>query len=262
MRWRTGKPADSATPSTATLPLDERVPEKRTPKAGNRAKLSALQTVPVDILFEVRRCGCSARAIIEKSHQIFALLHPMDLIRLSRTTKTVRALVMAKSARVVWMSSLASIPDLSPCPEDMPECTWARLVFEPICHVRVLFVIDGSLYLTPVQICSAPGVRNIMWQLRLRACSKCVLTKYIHMITRPTCHSTSTTGCLLRLSGLGGQQIMPTSWNCDPSSDTGGSLRKIRWGIVRFIVKCIRLDADRDAQGTEACYSCGRTMMR
>jgi hypothetical protein len=205
MRRRTGKPADSATPSTATLPLDERVPEKRTPKAGKRAKLSALQTVPVDILFEVRRCGCSAKAIIEKSPQIFAFLHPMDLIRLSRTTKTVRSLVMAKSARVVWMSSLASIADLPPCPKDMSECAWARLVFEPICHVHMLVIVNGLLYLTLFQICSAAGVRNIMWQLRLRACSKCVLTKYIHMKTRPTCHSTFTTGCLLRLRGLGGQ---------------------------------------------------------
>jgi hypothetical protein len=204
-RRRTGKPVDSATPSTATLPLNERVPEKRTPKAGKRAKVSALQMVPVDILFEVRRCGCSARAIVEKSPQIFAFLHPMDLIRLARTTKTVRSLVMAKSARVVWMSSLASIPDLPPCPEDMSECRWARLVFEPICHVCVLVFMEGLLHLTLVQICSTPGVRNIMWQLRLRACSKCVLTKYIYMITRPTCHSTFTTGCLLRLRGLGDQ---------------------------------------------------------
>jgi hypothetical protein len=118
---------------------------------------------------DFRRCRstCSLRYVVycgrgtrvdsaDDVPQIFAQLHPHDLLRLSRTTKTIRDLLMARSARATWIQALATIPDLPPCPEDMTECAWTHLLFDSSCYN-----------------CDAKGVRSVLWCLRLRACSKC-----------------------------------------------------------------------------------------
>jgi hypothetical protein len=100
-------------------------------------KLSRLQEMPLDVLFEVRAPALLRASIIaHKPAQIFSFLHPYDLLRISRTTKTLRNLLMARSARTTWIQALATIPDLPPCPDDLTEPAWTRLVFDPTCHVR------------------------------------------------------------------------------------------------------------------------------
>ncbi|KAK0184629.1 hypothetical protein F5146DRAFT_938432 [Armillaria mellea] len=89
-----------------------------------RAKLSMLPTLPLDILFE-----------------IFGHLHPLDLLHLTRTTKDFRRVQFVqsptRSSMTVWKSSLANIPGLPPCPEDMSHLAWTSLVFDHFCHVRL-----------------------------------------------------------------------------------------------------------------------------
>jgi hypothetical protein len=42
---------------------------------------------------------------------------------------------MARSARPTWVFALATVPGLPPCPDDMTEPAWVRLVFDQVCHV-------------------------------------------------------------------------------------------------------------------------------
>ncbi|KAK0466091.1 uncharacterized protein EV420DRAFT_1326502 [Desarmillaria tabescens] len=82
-----------------------------------RAKLSMLPTLPLDILFE-----------------IFGHLNPLDLLYLTRTTKEFRRVLTHRSSTTVWKSSLANVPGLPPCPEDMSHPAWSSLVFDHFCH--------------------------------------------------------------------------------------------------------------------------------
>jgi hypothetical protein len=43
---------------------------------------------------------------------------------------------MTRSSRIIWVRALSAVPDLPPCPEDLTECAWARLLFDPVCHAR------------------------------------------------------------------------------------------------------------------------------
>lgn len=65
--------------------------------------------------------------------KIFSQLNPVDLLRVSRTTKDLRKLLLSRSSRSVWIDSLSRLQDLPPCPSDLSEPAYARLAFEPNC---------------------------------------------------------------------------------------------------------------------------------
>jgi hypothetical protein len=65
----------------------------------------------------------------------------MDLIRLSRTNKSLRNILLSRTCRTVWTSTLASIPNMPPCPPHLTEPQYARLAFENVCHVSVASLV-------------------------------------------------------------------------------------------------------------------------
>ncbi|KAF8907254.1 hypothetical protein CPB84DRAFT_1768713 [Gymnopilus junonius] len=67
--------------------------------------------------------------------QIFSHLHPMDVLSLSRTTKALRSILLARHARRVWRSNLASVRALPACPPDLTEPEYASLAFDNWCQV-------------------------------------------------------------------------------------------------------------------------------
>jgi hypothetical protein len=73
------------------------------------------------------------------SLQIFAFLDPLDVLRLSRTTKRLRVMLTSRTARQTWIAVLANVPDCPPVPREMTELAWVRLVFEHVCHVSHFF---------------------------------------------------------------------------------------------------------------------------
>jgi hypothetical protein len=77
----------------------------------------------------------------QSSLKIFCALNPYDLLRLGRTTKALRSVVMSRSARSVWMRSFRNIDGLPSCPDDMTEPAWAHLTFEPVCDVCCAYVV-------------------------------------------------------------------------------------------------------------------------
>jgi hypothetical protein len=75
--------------------------------------------------------------------QIFGFLHASDLLKVARTTKTLRKLLMSRSARAIWIQALRAEPELPECPEGMTEPAWVKLVFESVCHVSQWIITLG-----------------------------------------------------------------------------------------------------------------------
>ncbi|KAG6813339.1 hypothetical protein H0H92_011887 [Tricholoma furcatifolium] len=65
-----------------------------------------------------------------KAHRvIFRELEPIDILNLSRTSKSLRNILMSRSSIGVWKSALSRFRGLPECPEDMSEPAYANLLF-------------------------------------------------------------------------------------------------------------------------------------
>ena len=62
-------------------------------------------------------------------------LHPKDLLHLAWTSKELNRLFTSRQTLNVWKATLADVPDLPPCPEDLTLLEYVRLMFEDICTV-------------------------------------------------------------------------------------------------------------------------------
>ncbi|KAF8547193.1 hypothetical protein OG21DRAFT_951851 [Imleria badia] len=65
---------------------------------------------------------------------IAADIHPLDLLSLARTCKSLRELLMDQSSAFVWETARRQV-GLPDCPADLTEPGYANLVFYPRCHV-------------------------------------------------------------------------------------------------------------------------------
>lgn len=101
--------------------------------------LASLPSMPLDILFEIL------------SH-----LKPYDVLRLARTTKDFRSLLLSRSSSPIWKAALGNIPGLPDCPPGMSEPAWTNLVFSPQCN-----------------FCLTTSIRKVQWMFRIRICLKC-----------------------------------------------------------------------------------------
>ncbi|KAF8171113.1 hypothetical protein BJ912DRAFT_1066319 [Pholiota molesta] len=117
----------------------------RVARRTGRAKLGLLPSVPLDVLFE-----------------IFSHLAPLDLLRLSRTTKELRRLLLNRSSTFVWKAALSTVEGLPACPEDMSLPCWTNLIFDHHC-----------------QNCLAKNVKKCDFALRVRYCKKCANDKLL-----------------------------------------------------------------------------------
>lgn len=122
---------------------DERQEKRGKPSRQRvRGRLAALPEMPLDILYE-----------------IFRNMHPRDLLQASRTTKTLRSVLMSKSSIWIWKDSHAA-SDLPPVPPGMTVPQFVGLAYDRFCH-----------------FCSAPSVNSIIWIARVRCCRKCMLNE-------------------------------------------------------------------------------------
>ncbi|KAF7970227.1 hypothetical protein HWV62_24764 [Athelia sp. TMB] len=94
---------------------------------GKKGKLRQIPEMPLDILYE-----------------IFGHLHPYDLLRVARTTKALRAILLRRSA------------------SDLTEPQYASLAFDSFCH-----------------FCAAPSIHSTFWECRVRVCKKCTQTHFM-----------------------------------------------------------------------------------
>ncbi|KAJ8519714.1 hypothetical protein ONZ45_g3364 [Pleurotus djamor] len=87
-------------------------------RARVKGKLSNLPQMPLDILFE-----------------IFGYLDPLDVLRLARTTKAFRSVLMTRSATSLWKTAFENTPDVPQKPEGLAEPSWANFLFTTNCYV-------------------------------------------------------------------------------------------------------------------------------
>ncbi|RDB24007.1 hypothetical protein Hypma_008639 [Hypsizygus marmoreus] len=69
-----------------------------------RGRLQLFAEFPLDILYE-----------------IFSHLQPIDLLRLTRSSKPLRGVLMQRSARTVWMRAEANVDRMPRCPPHLTE---------------------------------------------------------------------------------------------------------------------------------------------
>ncbi|KAI0082828.1 hypothetical protein K474DRAFT_32293 [Panus rudis PR-1116 ss-1] len=113
-RRRRRSPGSTQNDQDATpVPGRREISRKRT-----RRSLSRLPEMPCDILFE-----------------IFGHLQPLDLLRLARSTKSFRNLLMSRTSAFIWKEARNNVEhDFPECPEDMSEPRYASFVFENFCE--------------------------------------------------------------------------------------------------------------------------------
>ncbi|KAL0577161.1 hypothetical protein V5O48_004838 [Marasmius crinis-equi] len=92
---------------------------------------------------------------LEIIYEIFCLVAPHDLLRLTRTSKALRKILMSKSSLFVWKASRESAGVPAPM-STMSEPAFARLLFDQHCH-----------------FCLTAVVRGILWELMVRCCREC-----------------------------------------------------------------------------------------
>lgn len=72
---------------------------------------------------------------------------PMDLLNLSRVSKSFWDTLMHRSSKSIWKASFANVPDLPSCPPGMAEPRWADLVFGKHCMVRIIIQRYARIWL-------------------------------------------------------------------------------------------------------------------
>lgn len=100
-----------------------------------QGRLSVLPTQSLDILFEVSRypvyCTSISSRIDHPLFQIFGHLYPVDLLHLSRVSKSFRQVLMTRTSAWLWRSTFSNMngPSPPPRPEGMSEPAWVHLLF-------------------------------------------------------------------------------------------------------------------------------------
>ncbi|KAF9260265.1 hypothetical protein L218DRAFT_872714 [Marasmius fiardii PR-910] len=74
---------------------------------------------------------------LELVFEILSYLHPIDLLNLARTNKSLRKFLMSRSlSENIWRAALKRrfFPTLPPIPSGFSEPAFVALLFNPICH--------------------------------------------------------------------------------------------------------------------------------
>ncbi|KAF9071209.1 hypothetical protein BDP27DRAFT_1322535 [Rhodocollybia butyracea] len=118
----------------------QRMPEQFRKVRGKLGLLARLvKDVPLEVIFE-----------------IFCYLEPGDLLRLARTSRDLRGILMSKTSENIWCTARRNVQDLPPRPKDLNEPQYAHLLFEAYCH-----------------LCDR-RCDNVLWNFRMRSCKKCL----------------------------------------------------------------------------------------
>ncbi|KAF9071226.1 hypothetical protein BDP27DRAFT_1322562 [Rhodocollybia butyracea] len=118
----------------------QRMPEEFRKVRGKLGLLERLvKDVPLEVIFE-----------------IFCYLEPGDLLRLARTSRDLRCILMGKTSESIWCTARGNVEGLPPLPKDLNEPQYAHLLFEPYCHAS---------------LCKK-RCDYVLWNFRMRSCKK------------------------------------------------------------------------------------------
>jgi len=248
---KTRKSADEGSPPVdSDEEYEERVPEhnktrgtkrartakttvkgKQQGKRRKKAKLSMLPEMSIDILYEV--CGCLLQGVLVDAitPQIFSLVHPRDLLRVSWTAKVFNEFLTSKSSRHVWQASFSTIPKSEQppaCPSGMTEMAYANLLYGQCCMVcgPVTNAHTRPSNYWP-QNCASTSPLIPAWRALVRLCGSCVDEMYVPHFSSPTFGS----------STIPPSAMSPSSaWLDDPAYETIRDICEVLpWFLVRSV---------------------------
>lgn len=131
-RKHNAKATEKLSVSSETRPPASSSAQKRSRLKG---KLARMMEMPVDIFTEVRPHVVVLEVfLILCALQIAKHLTPHDLLRLARSTKRLREVLMSKQAKPIWNAAekAAGLPD---CPCDMSSPQLASFLYDYHCMV-------------------------------------------------------------------------------------------------------------------------------
>ncbi|KAI9454591.1 hypothetical protein HD554DRAFT_2031241 [Boletus coccyginus] len=141
-RIDSGQGPPHATAVTPSRTKKRRVDGTESSKKQRRGKPGELCQLNLDVLF-----------------LLAAYVHPLDLLNLARTCKSLRELLMDKASEFVWKTARGQVRGLPDCPADMTEPEYANLVFYSRCHVRTC--TDSSTRLNCSEVLSRLQRRTV-----------------------------------------------------------------------------------------------------
>ena len=137
-----GHGRSTPSPRHGKTKLEQGGSEPKQTRRRRSGRLSKFPAMPLDVMYEVRCLVLGwGPSLTFPATQIFSLLHPRDLLRVSWTTKAFRGVLTDRSSKPIWKTSLASVDELPPCPRDLPEPAYAALLFSPYCSVSTELVV-------------------------------------------------------------------------------------------------------------------------
>ena len=101
----------------------------------------------------------------------------MDLLRLARTSKDLRRLLMNRDSAHIWKAVIGDAEDIPDCPNDLSPPAYVNLLYHSMCHVRLLYSLSvlafGGLINGHGQKCGKGPCEKIYWDCRARYCNRC-----------------------------------------------------------------------------------------
>jgi len=102
-----------------------------------------LPEMPADIIHEVRGCPSPYHALPDaRTSQIFSLVHPRDLMRISWIAKIFNEFLTSKSSRHTWQAAFSTIPKNEQVPTRPSEMT--EMGYQTFCMASIAWFVDQS----------------------------------------------------------------------------------------------------------------------
>ncbi|KAJ8073129.1 hypothetical protein PM082_019997 [Marasmius tenuissimus] len=99
---------------------------------------------------------------IETVYEIFSQCEPYDLLRLARTSRKLREMLMTRSSSWVWKRARQNLGVPDPTPE-MSEPKLAHLLFDKHCHICGCNVQQGLLFPVAMRCCRTCEKENFVF---------------------------------------------------------------------------------------------------
>ncbi|KAF8547195.1 hypothetical protein OG21DRAFT_1450535 [Imleria badia] len=114
-----------------------------------------------------KKTGQQCQLNLDVLFLLAAYVHPLDLLNLARTCKSLRELLMDKSSTFVWRAARRQVKGLPDCPVDLTEPEYANLLFYARCHGCGKYA------------------KKILWKMRRRYCPACRDERLCHFSSCP-----------------------------------------------------------------------------
>ncbi|KAF9067604.1 hypothetical protein BDP27DRAFT_1449015 [Rhodocollybia butyracea] len=111
---------------------------------------------------------------ITKTTAIFCYLEPDDLLRLARTAKELRCILMSNTSASIWRTARENVKGLPIPLNGLNEPQYAHLCYESYCHVNASEHHYNLTVPTTTTVCDDEDCYRVLWTFWMRACPGCI----------------------------------------------------------------------------------------